>query len=269
MIWGVTAADQLYGGDGNDWIMGNGGADIIEGGLGNDYITGLGAGAQAKGGDGDDIITAASAEDVYIFGALNGAIPGISENIIWADMRQYWTMSHDTPTLDANGNLSLSYSGGITLGAVYSGASALGGGWTYQFSVGVGALNLKYYHPALAPQGKVPAQILYHEIVSGYPLASAVYLAGDAGADLLVGNTGDDILDGGNGNDLLLGYGGNDQLAGADGDDLLFPVLASDGLIYLAIDNYQMFYANFNSGGSMMTPSRPRFAPHWTPRPSR
>ena len=34
------------------------------------------------------------------------------------------------------------------------------------------------------------------------------------------------------------------------------PVLASDGLIYLAIDNYQMFYANFNSGGSMMTPSQ-------------
>ena len=155
-------------------------------------------------------------------------------------MRQYWTMSHDTPTLDANGNLSLSYSGGITLGAVYSGASALGGGWTYQFSVGVGALNLKYYHPALAPQGKVPAQILYHEIVSGYPLASAVYLAGDAGADLLVGNTGDDILDGGSQNDILAGGDGHDLLLGGGDNDKLYGEAGNDvldggaGIDYLA-----------------------------------
>ncbi len=31
------------------------------------------------------------------------------------------------------------------------------------------------------------------------------------------------------------------------------PVLASDGLIYLSVDNYQMFYANFYSGGTLMT----------------
>jgi hypothetical protein len=31
------------------------------------------------------------------------------------------------------------------------------------------------------------------------------------------------------------------------------PVLASDGLIYLTVDNYQMFYANYTSGGAMMT----------------
>lgn len=34
------------------------------------------------------------------------------------------------------------------------------------------------------------------------------------------------------------------------------PVLASDGLIYLTVDNYQMFYNNFTSGGSMMTPDQ-------------
>lgn len=34
------------------------------------------------------------------------------------------------------------------------------------------------------------------------------------------------------------------------------PVIASDGLIYLSVDNYQMFYANFNVGGSMMTPAQ-------------
>lgn len=34
------------------------------------------------------------------------------------------------------------------------------------------------------------------------------------------------------------------------------PVIASDGLIYLTVDNYQMFYANYNSGGSMMSPAQ-------------
>lgn len=34
------------------------------------------------------------------------------------------------------------------------------------------------------------------------------------------------------------------------------PVVASDGLIYLTVDNYPMFYANFASGGSMMTPEQ-------------
>ena len=31
------------------------------------------------------------------------------------------------------------------------------------------------------------------------------------------------------------------------------PVLASDGLLYITVDSYQMFYANFMAGGSMMS----------------
>jgi hypothetical protein len=34
------------------------------------------------------------------------------------------------------------------------------------------------------------------------------------------------------------------------------PILAGDGLIYLTVDNYQMFYANYLSGGLMMQPSQ-------------
>ena len=34
------------------------------------------------------------------------------------------------------------------------------------------------------------------------------------------------------------------------------PVVASDGLVYLTVDNYQMFYANYTSGGSMMNPTQ-------------
>jgi hypothetical protein len=34
------------------------------------------------------------------------------------------------------------------------------------------------------------------------------------------------------------------------------PSLAGDGLIYLTVDNYQMFYSNYLSGGLMMLPSQ-------------
>lgn len=65
----------------------------------------------------------------------------------------------------------------------FAGASALGGGWTYQFTVSGGVFQLKYYHPTLAPNGEAPATNLTHEIYSGYALASGVYLSGEAGND--------------------------------------------------------------------------------------
>lgn len=183
MIWGASAADQLYGGDGDDWIMGNLGADHIEGGLGNDYITGLGDGAEARGGDGNDIITAASAEYMTIDGPRSGAIPGITEDIIWTDVSQHWTAGYNLLQMYQDGSLDLQLGGGVAVNTPFAGASALGGGWTYQFSVSGGVFQLKYTHPTLAPNGEAPATNLYHEIDSGYALAGGVYLSGEVGND--------------------------------------------------------------------------------------
>ncbi len=157
MIWGAIAADQLYGGDGDDWIMGNLGADHIEGGLGNDYITGLGEGAEVKGGDGNDIITAASAEYMTIDGPRTGAIPGITADIIWTDVSQHWTAAYNLQQLNPDGSLDFQVGGGVAINTPFAGASALGGGWTYQFSVSGGVFQLKYYHPTLAPNGLLHA----------------------------------------------------------------------------------------------------------------
>ncbi len=183
MIWGTIAADQLYGGDGDDWIMGNLGADHIEGGLGNDYITGLGEGADVKGGDGNDIITAASAEYLSIDGPRSWAIPGITADIIWSDVSQHWTAGYNLLQMYQDGSLDFQVGGGVAINTVFSGASALGGGWTYQFSVVAGVFQLKYTHPTLAPNGEAPATSLTHEIDSGYVLAGGVYLSGEASND--------------------------------------------------------------------------------------
>lgn len=82
-----------------------------------------------------------------------------------------------------DGSLDLQVGGGIVINTVFSGASALGGGWTYQFSVVGGTFQLKYTHPTLAPNGEDPATNLFHEIDSGYALAGGVYLSGEVGND--------------------------------------------------------------------------------------
>ncbi|WP_324779516.1 calcium-binding protein [Thiobacillus sedimenti] len=230
MIWGASAADQLYGGDGDDWIMGNLGADHIEGGIGNDYITGLGDGAEVKGGDGNDIVSAASAEYLTIGGLRSGVIPGITEDIIWTDVSQHWTAGYNVQQLNADGSLDFQVGGGVAINTVFSGASALGGGWTYQFSVVGGVFQLKYTHPTLAPNGEAPATSLVHGITSGYVLAGGVYLSGEAGADFLVGNNGDDVLGGGTGDDILIGEAGHDVLLGGDQNDSLFGEAGNDVL---------------------------------------
>lgn len=230
MLWGAAAADQLYGGDGGDWIMGNLGADYIEGGLGNDYITGLGEGADVKGGDGNDIVTAASAEYLTIDGPRTGAIPGITADIIWTDVSQHWTAAYNLQQLNPDGSLDFQYGGGVAINTVFSGASALGGGWAYQFSVVGGVFQIKYTHPTMAPNGEAPATSFYHEIDSGYVLAGGVYLSGEAGDDFLVGNNGDDVLDGGTGDDILVGEDGHDILLGGDQNDSLFGEAGNDVL---------------------------------------
>jgi len=228
MIWGVGAADQLYGGDGDDWIMGNLGADYIEGGLGNDYITGLGGSAEARGGDGDDIITAASAEYMYLAGPRSGAIPGITGDIIWADVSQHWTPGYNVLQMYQDGSVAFQVYGGVAINSSFAGGSVLGGGWTYQFSILGGSFQLKYYHPTFASSGEVPAFEYSHEIYSGYVLASGVYLSGEAGADMLVGNNGDDVLSGGTGDDTLVGEDGHDILLGGGENDSLFGEAGND-----------------------------------------
>ena len=223
---GFSGADHLLGGDGNDWIVGNGGADLIEGGLGNDYISGIDINSQAYGGDGNDLLTAAVAEGVQLLNIGNPDIPGLTADIIWADAQSGFGLSAFL-TYDSAGNLDLGH-GSVPL-APYGGASALGGGWGYSMAFGDGSWAITYTHPTLAPGGKPPTGYWEH-FIAPVSLTEGVFLFGEAGDDLLVGNDGADYLDGGSGQDQLFGHAGNDvldggteadTLAGGDGQDIL------------------------------------------------
>jgi Ca2+-binding RTX toxin-like protein len=66
----ATAPAEVYGGGGNDLIVGGSGADIIDGGAGNDLIEG-GTGRDILiGGDGADLLEGFSGEDLLIAGTF-------------------------------------------------------------------------------------------------------------------------------------------------------------------------------------------------------
>jgi Ca2+-binding RTX toxin-like protein len=232
MIIGAgSGTDHLLGGNGNDWIVGNGGADRIEGGTGDDYISGIGANSQVYGGDDNDLITAALAEGIQFANLGNNGIPGLTAAIVWADAQSGFGRSTHL-TYDDTGNLALAH-GSVPL-APYGGASALGGGWSFSMAFSGSTWSIAYSHPTLAPGGKTPTGTWEHFVVP-VSLGEGVFLYGEAGDDLIVGNQGADYLDGGSGADQLFGHGGddvldggteNDFLAGGDGRDIL---LGGDG----------------------------------------
>lgn len=225
MIHGSAGIDHLLGGDGGDWIVGNGGADHIEGGAGDDYITGIGANSLVEGGDGNDILSAYGSDQVTI----QGPNSPITADVFWADAASVLFNPGYSVYTDSNGDPTFGY-GAFPVSATYSGASSLGGGWTYQFTVANGTWDAKYFHPQTAPNGMKPAAY-WEQRIQGQTLTESVYLQGGAGDDLLIGNNGSDVLDGGAGQDNLFGIDGDDVLDGGAEADILAGGNGADVLI--------------------------------------
>ena len=78
--------DTLYGGDGNDVLLGNGGHDEIYGGAGNDLVNAGSGNDDAYGGDGNDILNLEDGDDLGVGGAGNDIInAGDGEDLVYGD----------------------------------------------------------------------------------------------------------------------------------------------------------------------------------------
>ena len=60
---GAMPAVQLFGGAGNDTLIGGSGNDLLFGGAGNDVLQGKGGDDQLFGGDGNDTLTGGTGND--------------------------------------------------------------------------------------------------------------------------------------------------------------------------------------------------------------
>ncbi|AFJ03706.1 Alkaline phosphatase [Methylophaga frappieri] len=219
-------ADQIFGIDGNDFIVSGGGNDIVYGGDGNDWI---------YAGIGNDTLYGEAGDDyIFTMSGDNKAYGGDGNDIIISNHAVKFNID----------NLPLQHDEWSRLFHTFRGAYA---GIT---TTETGQLNILLKWTG-AESGFIDGDYEYIPDPAGYDLGnvdingdsytlSATFsssidegknvFSGGAGDDILIGNDGADILTGGIGSDKLAGNGGNDALFGEADDDLLKGAAGEDFL---------------------------------------
>jgi len=189
--------DNLYGGPGDDTLVGLAGADFLDGGEGNDLLQGGTGNDWLFGRAGDDTLEGGSGAD-WLYGGLgaNRLIGGTGNDTYWLDAANLATSVEEDPNA---GTDHLVYLGPL-----------------------VASLTLPANVEILTLQGaiEVTANDLANQL---YADDAAQTLAALGGDDIVSAGGGDDSLNGGAGNDWLYGGAGDDTLVGGDGNDVLVP----------------------------------------------
>ena len=197
---GGRGNDSISGGGGSDWLLGNKGRDFLEGGEGNDSLDGGGANDLLKGDGGGDMLKGGKGRDTLEGGVgidtLNGGDG--SDSLVGGGAEDLLNGGTGDDTLLGGG-------GDDTLNGNNNADSLNGGGANDLLIGGRGDDTL------LGGSGR--------DTLNGGDNADS--LNGGTENDLLTGGSGEDTLLGGNGNDTLLGNTGNDTLKGGAGADSL------------------------------------------------
>lgn len=245
-VW-VNEDNDIYGGDGSDFIVSASVGNAIYGGDGADYIkllnsfspTGGGPyrGLYITGGEGNDVIDAAGNLGFTLnFGALEGHDTIIStvttvnssidihlEDLDPEDLTLKWDVPND-------GNY---HTGDLAIIVNSTGASIFIP--QVRGYVGTGNQATSQYHVEVSfDHTQMDTRDGFHVEfgdVSEYNVGSADFdeatelssgdTTGTSGDDFLIGGSGDDSLSGGEGDDNFTASYGNDTIAGGDGNDSL------------------------------------------------
>lgn len=229
--------DQIYGGQGNDYLTGSGGKDYIDGGADNDSIVGLWNDDTLSGGDGDDSINGDGNFDdlrLGIYGAYQSPDGNYLPTSLFGNDVLLGGNGNDTMRGNAGDDSLYGGSGDDKLygdddvviqsdPTRYMGKDYLDGGDGNDELIGGGSDDV-----LLGGDGN---DSLYGDSDDSF--------AATQGRDYLDGGSGDDLLNGGGGNDTLLGGSGNDSLSGdsagtpgeAMGDDYLNGEDGDDNLV--------------------------------------
>ena len=185
--------DRLHGLGGPDWIYGGGGSDFLFGGEGNDNLVGE---------DGLDDLYGEGGDDVFQEGA---AANGSDDFIGDAGFDQVVYSYRTSPTPHTNGDGSALMDGSIAINGV------------------VVAVDGAFNDGAPNEQDRVRTDI---ETVWGTTFNDK--MVGQAAKDVFWGDTGQDVLEGGGGNDELNGEEGGDTLRGGAGNDVIGAGVGND-----------------------------------------
>ena len=203
----------LYGGAGDDFLVGSSSADWLYGEDGNDFMGGDGGNDQLYDGPGGDFVLGGEGNDRFV----QGAVP--DPNDYFQGHAGSDTLDYSARTTPLNVNIvdAIADDGAFEeFDAVVGDVEKVIGGSGNDVLIGSGSGNTLTGGPgddSLYGLGGV-------DTLNGGD--GADNLIGDAGADKLFGDAGDDNLDGGAGNDTMRGGDGSDVLDGGGGADAYF-----------------------------------------------
>jgi Ca2+-binding RTX toxin-like protein len=221
---GALPAANLFGGAGNDTLVGGSGADQLFGELGNDTLLGRGGTDSLFGGGDNDTLTGGDGDD-QVFGQAG-------------DDRMVWNPGDDTDLNEGRDGVDTVEVNGGT-GAEQFTATANGTRVRFDrvtpapFAIDIGTteklvLDANGGDDRFSATGNLAALIA----ITADGGAGNDTLLGGNGADVLLGGDGTDFVDGNQGNDVaLIGAGddtfqwdpgdGNDVVEGQDGTDTM------------------------------------------------
>ena len=243
----IRNIEDVHGGQGNDYIVGNSSENYLSSGRGNDTMFGLGGRDTMSTESGDDSLVGGSGNDEFHISKGTHVIRGDGGNdkVIggWEAVATFWGGSGNDTVTEVVGDLRgqagddsfrVALNSGKEDGYAYlidggSGNDAL------LFTINAGSVGIRVSLDDVANDGRqhtpdvlnvrdfekltgsIRADNLNAAMVD-YP----VTLIGLAGDDTLTGGAGADSLDGGIANDLITGNLGADTMIGNTGNDTFF-----------------------------------------------
>lgn len=232
LLIGLAGDDFLFGQDGND-VLSGAGLDHLFGGRGADRLSTTGAQGIMSGGLGDDTYLVDSASDVLReFGrggtdrvetalasfALQGSgarATGLSqiENLTYTGVTNF------SGTGNALNNLLISGAGDDSLSGGGGNDTLVGGSGADSLTGGAGTDWASYASSTTALNVDLALRSRFSGDALGDVLTGIENLLGGSANDTLRGSDGVNLLSGATGHDILWSYAGNDRLIGGTGAD--------------------------------------------------
>lgn len=209
LLVGYAMANDMRGGQGNDWLYGEGGDDTLNSGSGDDFLSGGSGNDMLDAGTGDDFVYGRENDDQLIGGAgMDTLIGGPGDDFLEGQADDDMLM------------------GGAGSDSIY------GGDGSDQIKGSIGADHIFGEDGADLLSGEGGNDVLDGGSGDDTVLGGAGHddLRGDSGDDVMAGGHGDDVVKGATGSDVLLGGLGNDTLNGGAGDDVLNGGIGEDHL---------------------------------------
>lgn len=227
---------HVFGGAGNDTIVGAGANDELVGGGGNDILTGGGGDDRLDGGTGADLMTGGSGNDTYTIdnvGDIVVEVAGQGYDTIYTSVSLTLASANDIEEANLTGSASLNLTGNELANKLTGngGDNVLDGGAGADVLNG-GSGNDTYVVDNVGDIVNETAGGGIDTVLSSVSFAlspfvdnltltgsSAIDGIGSNDANVLRGNDAANTLAGLLGNDTLIGGGGADRLIGGEGSD--------------------------------------------------